>query len=212
MKVPLLKKNKQAISQEEITRQKREKTAQEWIPVADINRSIIYRKDTILVSMIRILPQNLELLSDTEQKNKVEALAEQLNGENKAMQFFCIGRPVDLNNYLDWLQDKARIEQDFTRRKLLKKFIKQASLTASSGETMERRFYLILTSTVEKNAEIELGNRTAELRDKLGRAGLSVDVCNDDELLAVLALFANPVQASFERNELELSLAPLLDV
>src|SRR5690554_2918145 len=129
----LLKGKKEAVSQEEVIKQRREKTAQQWIPIADIDKNIIYRKDNLLVGILRIQPENLELLSDNEKRRKVEALAEGFNGETEGFQIFCIGRPVDLNNYLQWLQDKAKEEQDFTRKMVLKGYIHQASQMASSG-------------------------------------------------------------------------------
>ena len=115
-KLKLFRRKKLVISPEEIVRQRREKTAQQWIPISDIEGCIVHRKDNLLVAILRIQPENLELLSDNEKKRKVESLSEELNGETEGLQIFCVGRPVDLNNYLDWLQDKAKMEQDFTRK------------------------------------------------------------------------------------------------
>ena len=115
------------------------------------------------------------------------------------------------DNYLDWLQDKAKMEQDFTRKMVLKGYILQASQMASSGETTERRFYIIITKQVGVKAEEELLNRLNDLQVKFGQAELKSDICREDELMDVFALFANPIQASFERTELKMSLPTLLE-
>jgi len=210
-KLKLLKKKKEEISPEEIVQQRREKTAQQWIPISDIEGPVVYRKDNLLAAMLRIQPENLELLSDNEKKRKVESLAEEINGETEGLQIFCVGRPVDLNNYLDWLQDKAKMEQDFTRKMVLKGYIQQASQMAVSGETTERRFYIIITKQTGVKAEEELINKINDLQIKFGQAELKSDICREDELMDVFSLFANPIQASFERTELKMSLPTLLE-
>ena len=210
-KLKLFRRKKLVISPEEIVQQRREKTAQQWIPISDIEGCIVHRKDNLLVAILRIQPENLELLSDNEKKRKVESLSEELNGETEGLQIFCVGRPVDLNNYLDWLQDKAKMEQEFTRKMVLKGYINQASQMASSGETTERRFYIIITKRLGIKAEEELINRTNDLQGKFAQAELKSDICKEDELMDVFSLFANPVQASFERTELKLNLPPLLE-
>lgn len=205
------KTKKQELTQEELTQQKREKTAQQWIPIADIEGSIVYRKDNILVSMLRVQPENIDLLSDNEKRRKVESLAEGFNGEKESLQIFCVGRPVDLNSYLENLQEKAKMEQDFTRKMVLKGYIQQASQMASSGETTERRFYIIITKNIiDSKSENELINRINELQIKITQAELTCDVCQEDELMDVFSLFASPVQAAFERTELEFDLPPIL--
>lgn len=203
-------KKKEKVSQEDLQKQTRELTANQWMPIADIEDNIVYRKDGCLVGMLRVQPLNIDLLSDRERKNKVSALSEELNGEKDYLNIFCIGRPVDLNNYLDWLQDKAKQENDFTRKRLLNNFVKEATYKASSGETIERRFYIIITKQNENKAAADLLNRLAELKRKLSTVGLISHICKDDELLDVYSLFAHPIQASFERASLDMMFPPVL--
>jgi len=203
---------KEVKSEEEVKQQQRIKTAQQWLPISDINGCIAYRKDNVLVGMLRVQPLNLELLSDAEKRRKIEALSEELNGESEGLQIFCIGRPVDLNSYLDWLQDKAKQEQDFTRKRILKNFIQHASELAASGEIIERRFFIIITKPGGKKAEQEIVNRLEELKNKLSSAELVATVCKDDELMDVFSLFANPVYASVERVTSEIYLPSQLDI
>lgn len=203
---------KKQVTSEEIIQQQREKTANQWIPIADIEGNVVYRKDGLLVGMLRVQPLNIELFSDKEKNRKIEALAEELNGEKEGLQIFCIGRPVDLNGYLEWLQDIAKQEQDYTRKRVLKAFIKEASNTASSGETVERRFYIIITKKAGKKAEEELISRLRDLQHKLSSADLVSSICKDDELMDVYSLFAHPAQASFERTTIEMDFAPILDI
>lgn len=197
----LKKDNKGQATTEEAAKQTKKKTAQQWIPIVEINGNIVYRKDGYMFGAIRVQPENLNLLSDKEKRRKVESLTEQLNGENEPMQIFCVGRPVDLSNYLEWLQDKAKMEQNFTKKNVLKGFIEQATQMVYSGAAIERRFYVIVSKKRENKAEIELQNKLKELQIKLTQAELTVDICSDDELIDVFSLFASPIQAAFEKNE-----------
>lgn len=205
------KKEKEEKSEEKVIQIRREKTAQQWIPIADIDRSIIYRKDNILVGILRVQPKNLNLLSDNEKKRIVDDLAEGFNGESEGFQIFCIGRPVDLNNYLEWLQNTAKEETNFIKKTVLKGYIQQASEMASSGKTIERRFHIIVTKEIGNKAEIELMSRLKEFKIKLLQAELDSEICNDDELMDVLSLFANPIQTSFERTEIQYDLPSLIE-
>jgi hypothetical protein len=206
-----IKNKKQELTPEQQAQQKKEKTAQQWIPIADIEEKIVYRKDNYIMAMLRVQPENIDLLSDNEKRRKVDSLAEELNGEKEPIQIFCVGRPVDLNSYLEALQEKAKMEQDFTRKMLLKGYIQQASDMASSGETVERRFYIIISKKIEDSkSEDELINRINDLQVKLTQAELNCDICKEDELMDVFSLFASPVQAAFEKPELEYDLPPVL--
>lgn len=195
-------KRKKNLSEEELIQKQREKTSQQWIPVADIKNSIVYRKDGYILGMLRIEPLNINLLSENEKKRKIEALAEVFNGQNEHIQIFCIGRPVDLTNYLEHLQDMAKKEMDFMKKTILKGYIQQASHWASSGEVVERRFYIIISRKNGKKAEIELLNKLNELKNYFEQAELNSHICNEDELLDVFSLFANPLQAAFEVAEI----------
>lgn len=206
-----VKNKKQELSPEEMKQQIKEKTAQQWMPIADIEDTIFYRKDDFIAAMIRIQPENIDLLSDNEKRRKIESLSEGFNGEKEPFQIFCVGRPVDLNNYLESLQEKAKMEQDFTKKMLLKGYIQQASQTASSGEAIERRFYIVVTKKItDAKSENELINRVNELQVKLMQAELTCDSCQDDEIMDVFCLFASPIQAAFEKSEIELDLPTVL--
>ena len=59
----------------EVVKITKTKTAQQWMPIIDINGNIVYRKDGYIFGAIRVQPENLNLLSDSEKRRKVESLA-----------------------------------------------------------------------------------------------------------------------------------------
>jgi|LSQX01.3.fsa_nt_gb hypothetical protein len=204
------KKSSSGKTPEELKQIQSIRTAQQWIPIIDIDNAVVYRRDNTILGAIRVQPLNIDLLSDSESRRIVDALSEGLNGENENFQIFCIGRPVDLNNYLEWLQVKLKNENDFMRKRVLKNYIHEAAIIASSGDTIERRFYVIVTKPAGHKSESDLLNRLSDFAAKLSSAELVCTICKDDELMDLFALFANPVQASFDRTILEMQLPPVL--
>lgn len=195
---------KKKVNPEEAKKAVRAKTAQDSTPVLDIDGDIVYRRDSHLVSIIRLQPINLSLFSNAERRSKVSSLAAAFNGDNSGWQWFCIGRPVDLSNYLDWIAEKAKFEADWTRKNILKNYITEAANIAASGELTERRFYSIHWTKPGDKAALELRQRMAEVFKSYDSCDLRPTLCKDDELLDVYTLFANMNNAAFERSEISL--------
>lgn len=206
------KKQKEVISKEEVIKQKKELTAQQFIPIADIKNYIAYRKDGYILGMLRVQPKEISLFSKNEIKTLVRGLTQVFNGKDYSIQFLCIGRPADLNNYFDWLQEKAKMEGNITRKMLLKGKMEYASQMVSEGKVSERRFYIIISKENNEYAEKELIERMREFNKELIEASLISHICNDDEILELNSLFANPIQSAFEKYEVSFELPPVLNI
>lgn len=199
---------KKNIVQEKIHEDKKTKTANEWMPIADISKNIAYRKDGKLLGILKIEPVNISLLSAREKKRKISMLSEILNGETEPIQIFCIGRPVDLNSYIDYLNDKVKSEVDFTRKMVLKNYLKESSRIASNGEITERRFYMIISQGEGAKAERELKERLSNLVARLEGAELRASICEDDEILDMFSQFSSPQAGG--RIEMKIDLPSVL--
>ncbi|MBN4062890.1 MAG: hypothetical protein COA82_01185 [Alkaliphilus sp.] len=194
------KKNKKNEEQEQ-----KKKTAQQWMPLADIENEFMFLKNGDIVCVLQIQPISLELLSQREKNNIIAAFSEELNGLDNSIQFFCIGRSVDLDSYLSFLNNKSQYESDFIRKQILRKFISNALEISKSGETTERRFYSLIKSKDEE----EIKTKIYELQSQFVRAGLVTRVLKNDELLELVSLFTSSEMVSFEENRIDKSLAPV---
>ena len=143
-----------------------------------------------------MLCQKISLLSKSEGEGKINSLAEELNGIDDGFQLFIIGRPVDLSLYLEDQQEKARMEQNFIKKQVLRGYIQEASRIAASGEITEKHYYYIL---IEKNdgnkAEEELINKLEHFNTSLSQAGLTTYICQYDENMEVYSLFYSQAKA-----------------
>lgn len=176
-------------------------TAQGWLPVKDIENSHLKRKDSMNVGIVKLESINLSLLSKSESKKIIRALSEILNGFEFKYQWFTMPKPVDLDGFINGLEEIKSNETDFIRRKILEEDIRDAAIMASDGEAMDRHYYFI-HELEGANAQDEniLLKRSQEIAEELSGAGIGARVCDDQEIRDVLFIFLNPVQASFERS------------
>lgn len=195
----MLKLKRDKKNKEKVKVEIRQKTAQDWLPVADVYNSLLYRKDKHLVAILKVEPINISLLSDNEKKRIIAALHEVFNGIQEQIQIISIGRSVDLDGYIAGMEQTAQETQDFSRKKLLRGYIRQAAEMAAGGDTLERRFYILLSQKQGKYAEEELKNRARELAGNIASTGLGVELCSDKLIIDLLFAFHQPGQSAFER-------------
>lgn len=204
-----LKKNK-ITDPEQVLRESKLKAAQEWLPIYDIKDNFSYRRDGHIVGGIKVQPMNIHLLSKSEQETKIRALLEALNGIDYHYQIFITAKPVDLDGYIQRLED-MKVEASIKRRRLLENYIKVASRKAAGGEAVERNFYLLQSlEKDQKFGEEFLFERVRELASNFTGADLNSNVCDEQELRNLYFVFANPAQSAVERAPLDnIGLPPL---
>jgi len=178
---------------------KHEKTAQDIMPVQDIDNSTVYMKDKEFLKVLKLQPINISLFSLEEKAAQIMKLSRQFNSVCEPMQIFCIGRPVDLSEYLNLLHMRIKGEKNFTKKTVLKKYFNYAAGISARGEMTERMFYIV----IRKNDLKELEELAQEIIYKFSSAGLKCDICGENELLDLYCLFAYPMQAYYEKNEKE---------
>jgi hypothetical protein len=171
-------------------------STQSWMPVKDVYNGFIHRRDGAIIAAIRVQPVNFELLSDNEKLRKIKSLEEVMNGMDYSFQIISIARPVDLDAFISKMDDmksqKTNHGSDRIKSRLLAGYMTHAAAMATSGEAVERQFYILLDQTVGKKPQQDeaLLFRNADLVSH---------VCNNDELRDLLFVFTNPNQAGYER-------------
>ncbi len=118
--------------------------AQDWLPIRDLHDGCLIRPDGGVVGGLTIAPFSLQLKSAREVENLVRAFQAALNGLTVPWQVLSIGRPMDLDAYLESL-DRQLMESDPRRKPLLREYLRWVSNMVRSGSTVERRYYLLLT-------------------------------------------------------------------
>lgn len=178
------------------------KSTQDWIPVQDIKNNLVYMKTGSIVAAVHITPVNLNLLSFEEKKRRINRLEVVFNGIDYPFQFFSIGRPVDLDEYIAGLEWKRKQTEDEVKKTLISLYAKQAAVKAMSGEALERHFYMLIDAKLGKKPQMDeqlLLEKAKQLSSNLTGAELISHVCNDQDLRTMNFIFSNPAHAAFER-------------
>lgn len=175
-------------------------SVQGFLPIKDIVNSYLKRKDNVNVGIVKVEPVNISLLTEAEGKKLIRALSEVLNGFDFPYQWFTMPKPVDLDGFINGLEAIKAEETDFIRRKILEEDIRDAAITASEGEALDRHYYFIhdLNGMKEQDEHV-LMKRSQEVAEELTGIGMVAKVCDEQEIRDVLFIFMNPVQSAFER-------------
>ncbi|MCG0275659.1 MAG: hypothetical protein L5655_05755 [Thermosediminibacteraceae bacterium] len=190
-----LLKDKTSKAEKAKIEEQRKKSVQEWLPVIDITENFIKLKDGRYVSVLKVRPLNIGLKSENEKKRIIHSVFETLNGLKEPLQIFSMGRPVDLDPYIQALNTKSREEINITKKRLLQEYLKYVASIATGGEAIERRFFIMLSGK-EKD---ELKTKAHELAANLEKSGLKAEICTDQDIIDLLFCFSHPSQAAFEK-------------
>lgn len=193
----VFKKKTKSVTPEQAKKQ----AAQDWLPFEDVS-SFIYKRNNELVIVLKVEPLNITLKSESEKKRIITAVHEALNGQMEALQIFCLPRSVDLDSYLEKLQEQARVTINLRQKRLLQDYINYVAMVVRGGEALEHRYYVLLSQRAGKAAKEELKARAYELASSLSKSGLEIAICDDMALLDMLFSFLQPSQASFEPTPL----------
>ncbi|EGD50062.1 hypothetical protein TheetDRAFT_3127 [Thermoanaerobacter ethanolicus JW 200] len=114
--IGIFKKEKAVKKDKAKIEEQKRKAVQEWIPVRDVAEDMILLKDGRYVCVLKVMPLNISLKSENEKKRIIQTVYEALNGFKESMQIFSIGRPVDLDSYIGYLQTKSKEEINMTKK------------------------------------------------------------------------------------------------
>ena len=176
----------------------REQTANELINVRNINYTVLYSKDGYIYAYIKIEPFSLDLLSNSEEAKKVRDLSAQFAAEKKPVMFHTSSRPVDISRQAARLTQLLETSDNPIQRDLLKRELRNINSVAQSGRITERLSYMILWEKITGDGERELMKRACECVNRFSACGILSEVCQENGVIRFLNLFANPMYAHLE--------------
>ncbi len=171
--------------------------AQDWLPLQDLHDGCLIRPDGAVVAGIQIAPYSLSLKSAREQSQAIAGLWAALNGLAAPWQWLSMYRPVDLDHYLTSL-DAQLATADGRRRTVLRDYIHWVSQMVRTGETVERKYYLLCTRTgPDAVSEHHMALRTLETNLERIR-GMRATIMDDAAWRELLFLTFHASQAAVE--------------
>lgn len=182
-----------------LVNEKKESLVQEWLPVIDIQKNFIITNETI-VGVLRVWPINIHLKSLSETKRILQGLTGAYNSFQDSVQIICLDRPVDLDNYIRYVENLSKEQNNLLKRKLLNQYLNYVQELIASGEAIEKRFYILMSEKKGKYAVKDLQKRLEMLEESLVDVGLNIKRCNDRDLIDLLFTFSNPGVSAFEKE------------
>lgn len=120
--------------------------AQDWLPIRDLHDGCLIRPDGGVVAGLVLPPFSLSLKSHREVTHLIAGLQAALNALDVSWQILSLGRPVELDSYLQSLEALLP-DASPDRKALLREYLRWVTGLVRSGETTERRYYLLMTRT-----------------------------------------------------------------
>jgi len=187
------KKNKN--NQEE----KSQETVQEFVNVKDIKEKFLHTKDNKIFSYVRIDPVDINLLSKKEKKSKTNILTKEISAIlQEPLKFLAISKPTDISSLLEEYQEILTTSTDQNQKELLRKEMLSLGDYTTSGEAMERQFYIPLWK--DEKDESELSKVANDYISAFSSIGIKSEILNEKETYQLCNLFSNPNYSGEEIN------------
>lgn len=189
------------IEERRVMKKERNETTAEFFDVKEIKRNLLFTKSGYIIGYLKLFPINISLLSNKELHSLSINITSKLKAEKEEFSIFIIPRSVDMDKYLNFLEEKVLDEMtSINKRILLNAMIRSTSAKIHSGQNFEHQFYIVLR---EKNGkENKLNERIREFEAYYNSVGHYSSRLNDAEILKLCNLFTNGITTLEEENTL----------
>jgi hypothetical protein len=151
-------------------------TANEFINVRDIHDRFLYARDGQIIAYIKISPISIDLFSDNEKEQMCRILTAELSGVQKPFKFLAVSRPVDITPLVNENTELLYKTSDQKQKEILRNEILVISNYATSGEVIERQFYIMLWNKYREGIESELLKECEEIIQKFESENIHCDI------------------------------------
>ncbi|MBM7562498.1 hypothetical protein [Fusibacter tunisiensis] len=176
----------------------KQKTAQEFVNVKDIHDNFLYTRDGQIIAYIKIHPISIDLFSDSEKEQISKVLTAELSSVQKPFKFLAVSRPVDITPLVNEYQSLLSETTDQKQKELLRNEIMEISNFATSGEVIERNFFIMMWSPYRQGVEPELIKECKEMIQKFESVNISSDIIKEQEIVRLCNLINNPAYIYYE--------------
>lgn len=176
-------------------------TAEQEINILDIKNNLIYTRDNLIITILKINSLNMQLFSKKELINKIKDITSELSTETKEFKMTSIARPVDVGSLIDFLRNILNNSTDSIQKRLLRENIRETLNLTLIGDAVERQNLLIISEQLSDNAEQEIQKRAREIVQKFDNCGMKLEILNDQYLIQVCNSFTNMSVATKEDSD-----------
>ena len=167
------------------------KTMMDFIPFQDVWNNFVYLDNNRIVGGIKVGSINLCLLYDEEQRLKILELKKLLNSIDYPIKILSIDRPILLDNNINNLATKIRLESNKNKIKILNEDLNYLKNLNYEKQVVNREFYLVIEESSEN--EILLKQKLNDILIEFNSMGLMSSIVSSEEWRDLIYLILNPV-------------------
>jgi hypothetical protein len=175
-----------------------QKTAQEFVNVKDIHDRFLYTRDGQIIAYIKIHPISIDLFSDSEKEQISKVLTAELSSVQKPFKFLAVSRPVDITPLVNEYQSLLLETTDQKQKELLRHEIMEISNFATSGEVIERNFFIMIWSRYREGIESDLIKECKQMIQKFESVNIHCDIIKEQEITRLCNSINNPAYIYYE--------------
>ncbi len=190
-----LRQNKQG--EQEIKNQ-HQVTAQEFVNVKDIHDRFLYTRDGQIIAYIKIHPISIDLFSDSEKEQICRVLTAELSSLQNSFKFLAVSRPVDITPLINEYTELLSETTDQKQKELLRNEMMEISNYATSGEVIERNFFIMVWRKYREGIEQDLIKECREMIQKYENANIQCELIEEPEIIRLCNLINNPAYSYYE--------------
>jgi type IV secretory pathway VirB4 component len=168
---------------------------EEFIGVQDIDENTVFTRDGRVLSVVRVMPQDLGSLSDDDVARVLSGYGTFLNELSTNIQIIMSSTEVDVEGYLQRLKEKVLLSQKPERMKYFNHFADYLREMTKSKVVTDRDYYIVITQPrseeLKKTLE-DLDTKSRNLMASLLDAGIETSRLGTEELIKFFSNFYNP--------------------
>lgn len=165
----------------------------EFLPFKDVWNNYIFLDNDRIVGAIKVGSINLSLLFDKEQEIKVFQLKKALNSIDYPYKIFSVDKQIDLDNNLNLLNSKAKLESNKYKRRLLEEDYNHMSFLKDTKSVVNREFYIFIEE--DSNNETLMRQKISDLIQLFSGVGLNCEQVMSEDLRNLLFILLNPISS-----------------
>lgn len=169
------------------------KSVLEFLPFKDVWNNYIFLDNDRIIGAVKIGSINLSLLFDREQEIKVLQLKKALNSIDYPYKIFSIDKQIDLDNSLNLLGSKIKLESNKNKRKLLEEDYNHMSFLKDTKSVVNREFYIFIEE--DSNNENLMRQKLSDLIQLFSGVGLNCNQVMSEDLRNLLFILLNPISS-----------------
>lgn len=180
-------------------------TSQQFIPIADVNKNLVFQKDGSVAIIISVSAVNFALLFETEQVSIIDSFAGLLNSLSFPIQIVIYSKIMDVSSYLHTVDNAIAKQTNPLLKKMTLSYRGFVERSIKDNNVLDKKFYICIKLTslelglLPSNAEektrkvtILLEPRRDHLIRQLDRLGLKAKQMTTEEIIKLFYEIYNP--------------------